>query len=95
VRYRIDPQAGTARLVQTISDPDASASICCGSARRLPSGNWLVSWGGIEFVGGYDGRGRRLFKLETPGGFSYRANPVPAGVLSAKRLRHAMNLMSN
>ena len=94
VRYRIDPQAGTARLVQSISDPDAAASICCGSARRLPSGDWLVGWGGIPFVGAYDAAGQRLFKLDMPGGFSYRAFPVPPHALGAARLRQAMNVMS-
>ncbi len=93
VRYRIDEQAGTARLVQSISDPEASSSICCGSSRRLPSGDWLIGWGGIPFVGAYDADGHRLFKLDLLSGFSYRAFPVPSHALSAKQLRRAMNAM--
>jgi hypothetical protein len=93
VRYQIDPEAGTATLVQSFSEPEVPGSFCCGSARRLPSGDWLVDWGGNGYVAGYDPSGNRLFKLETPGEFSYRANPVPPGALSTRRLRHAMNLM--
>jgi hypothetical protein len=94
VRYRVDPEAGTATLVQSISDPDAASSICCGSARRLPSGDWLMGWGGIPFIGAYNAAGQRLFKLDIPNGFSYRANPVPPGALTATRLRQAMNAMA-
>ncbi len=45
VRYRIDEQAGTATLLESISDPAVPVSKCCGSARRLGNGNWLVDWG--------------------------------------------------
>jgi hypothetical protein len=93
VRYRIDAKAGTARLVQTFRDPATSPSICCGSARRLPSGDWVVGWGGQGFVGGYDHHGRRLFSLRTPGGFAYRANPVPDGVVTTRDLRRGMDAM--
>jgi Arylsulfotransferase (ASST) len=95
VRYRIDPRARTARLVESVSDPDAASSFCCGSARKLPSGGWLIGWGSIPLVGGYDSRGRRIFKLELSGEFSpYRAYPVPTHSLSPARLRRAMNAMS-
>ena len=93
VRYRVDPQAGTARLVQSFSDPEAASSICCGSARRLPSGDWLVGWGGIPFVGAYNASGQRIFKLDLVSGFSYRSFPVPPHALTAGDLRSAMNAM--
>jgi hypothetical protein len=91
VRYRIDAKAGTARVVQAFGDPETSPSVCCGSARRLPSGDWVVGWGGQGFVGGYDRHGRRLFSLKTPGGFGYRANPVPDGVVTTQDLRRGMD----
>jgi hypothetical protein len=94
VRYRIDEKARTARLVESFEDPTATRSICCGSARSLPSGGWLVSWGGIKFTGGYNAKGRSVFRLQYPGAFSYRAFPVPEGALSARQLRRAMNGMS-
>ncbi len=94
IRYRIDPKAGTARLVQAIADPAANRSFCCGSARRLPSHDWLIGWGGLEFVGAYRPNGRTIFRLRFPGGFSYRAFPVPAHALTPRRLHHAMNAIS-
>jgi hypothetical protein len=94
VRYRIDADSGTARLVQTIEDPKVPSSFCCGSARRLDSGDWLVGWGGNGTVGGYDRDGNRLFSLSLGAGFSYRANPVPDGVVSKRRLRRAMDALA-
>ena len=84
----------TAKLIQSISDPEVTNSICCGNARLLPSGNWLINWGGTGVLGIYRPNGKRLFKLTTPGEFSYRANPVPPGALTAEQLRRAMNAMN-
>jgi hypothetical protein len=94
VRYRIDKKKRTAKLIQSISDPEVTNSICCGNARLLPSGNWLINWGGTGVLGIYRPNGKRLFKLTTPGEFSYRANPVPPGALTAEQLRRAMNAMN-
>jgi hypothetical protein len=102
VRYRIDEQARTATLVEEIVDPTIPFSLCCGSARKLSSGDWLVSWGGLAEVAGdfartfgsvdgYDDRGRLLFELITPNRFTYRAIPLPEGLLGAARLRDAMD----
>ena len=102
VRYQIDPQAGTATLVESITDPDAAASQCCGSARKLPSGDWLIGWGRIpqvgpvnRFVGAYNSSGQRIFQLQLPFGFFYRAAPVASGTVNAQRLRKAMNAMAH
>lgn len=102
VRYRIDPDAQTATLVESITDPDAAASQCCGSARKLPSGGWLIGWGRTpvggpinRFVGGYNSSGQRIFQLQLPYGFFYRAFPVPTGGLSAQQLRRGMNAIAH
>jgi len=95
VRYQVDPVAGTATLVESVSDPDYPASPCCGSARKLPSGDWLIGWGRANFVGGYDSGGQRSFKLEFPNGIFYRAFPVPPHAITAQQLRRAMNAMAN
>lgn len=92
-RFRIRPTAGTATFEEAISDPDIPASNCCGSARRLPSGDWLASWGGQPLVAGYEPDGTRTFKLDLGGLFSYRAFPVPAGALTAHDLRAGMDAM--
>jgi hypothetical protein len=97
-RFRVDQQAGTATLVQSITDPDVSASGCCGSARRLSNGDWLIDWGGFTTkggnpIGGYKPNGTRTFLLQFDRTFSYRAEPVPTGAVSAQALRQAMNAM--
>ena len=98
VRYAIDPTAGTATLLQSISDPDIPVSYCCGSARRLPDQDWLIDWGranlqGTGSIGGYEPDGQRTFLLTFDSTFSYRAQPAPAGLLSAQDLRQGMNAM--
>ncbi len=95
MRYRIDQQAGTATLLESVSDPAVPVSRCCGSARRLGNGHWLIDWGQSKVIGGYAPGGQRTFRLvfKPAGMFSYRAEPVPAGVLSPQDLRQAMDAM--
>ena len=77
---------------ESITDPAVFRSGCCGSARRLANGDWLISWGGpTNRIGGYKPNGQRTFSLTMHA--SYRAEPVPAGVLSAEDLRRGMNTM--
>jgi arylsulfotransferase ASST len=90
VRYRVDERLRTARLVESVSDPQVPVSFCCGSARRLDDGSWLASWGGVPIVAGYAPGGARTFKLDFGGVFSYRANPVPRTV-TAPALRSGMD----
>jgi hypothetical protein len=91
VRFRIDEQSGTATLLESISDPNVAASNCCGSARRLGNGDWLIYWGPSNGIGGYKPDGQRTFFLTVKS--SYRAEPVPPGVLSARDLRDGMRAM--
>jgi hypothetical protein len=92
VRYRIDPGTRTATLVESIRDPAVTRSYCCGSARRLPDGDWLIDWAqGSGAIGGYEPDGTRTFLLRFDSTFSYRAQPVPAGALSIGDLRQGMN----
>jgi hypothetical protein len=92
VRLRLDRAAGTATLVESISDPDVPQSNFAGSARRLPGGNWVVSWGGTPRIGEYTPAGKRVFSLVLPKDyFSYRAIPLPRGRLSTAALRRGMD----
>jgi hypothetical protein len=91
VRYRIDEQARTATLLQSITDPAVRGSHCCGSARRLEDGSWLIDWGQDNPIGGYTRGGLRTFRLRFDSNFSYRAEPVPPGAVSAAELRDAMD----
>jgi hypothetical protein len=90
VRYRIDERLRTARLIESVSDPQIPFSFCCGSARRLDDGSWLASWGGWQIVAGYAPGGARTFTLDFGAVFSYRANPVPRSI-SIQSLRAGMD----
>jgi hypothetical protein len=92
VRYRIDTTARTATLLEDIRDPDIDESIFAGGARRLPGGNWVISWGGVESIGEYTPSGRQVFGLELDEDFfTYRAFPVARSRLSRGQLRRAMD----
>jgi hypothetical protein len=91
VRYRIDTSARTATLVESLSDSSITASGCCGSARKLSTGGWLIAWGGLPTVSEYTATGARVSSLAFPPFFSYRAVPVEPGRLSAAALRGGMD----
>ena len=94
VRYRINQTNGTATLVQSITDPAIKESSCCGSARRLNSGDWLISWGGLgNLIGGYKPNGDRTFILHLKANRTYRAEPVPANAVTLPELRQGMDTM--
>lgn len=91
-RYRIDPAAHTATLLEQVSDPTVPTSLCCGSARRLVTGDWVVAWGGDPVVGEYRPDGTAVYRLRFDDSlFSYRAVPVSVAHLSAATLRAAMD----
>jgi Arylsulfotransferase (ASST) len=96
VHYRINQQSGTATYLESISDPDVPESYCCGSARRVPNGDWLIDWGegaqnGAGAIGGYRPDGQRTFLLSFHTTYSYRAQPVPPRALTRQQLRRGMN----
>jgi hypothetical protein len=45
-------------------------------------------------MGGYKPDGQRTFLLEFDSSFGYRAEPVPAGAVSAQDLRDGMRAMA-
>ena len=96
VRYRIDESAGTATLVQQFQDPEVSVAFCCGSARRIPHGEWLVGWGGsiTGTVGAYDRTGAPIFRFITDLTFTYRAYPAAEGEVDPVELRQAMDKLA-
>jgi hypothetical protein len=90
VRFRIDPIAKTATFIESVSEPDVTGALCCGSARKLPTGNWVTEWGSNPMVTELAPDGTRLFRLTfTQGLFSYRADPVLA--LDRPALRSGMD----
>jgi hypothetical protein len=90
-RFAIDAGARTATLVETVSDPAVVSSFCCGSARKLPGGDWLVNWGSRPLVTQLAATGTRVFELQLAGPFSYRAVPVAPGALARSALRAGMD----
>lgn len=93
VRYSIDPIARTATLVEQITDADAASSGLVGSARRLIDGSWVICWGGSPYVAEYGPDGSRVFRMSFQNSFfSYRASPLPYGVLNRAALRDGMNV---
>ena len=94
IRFAIDEVERTATVVEVVSDPERTSSNCCGSARKLDSGGWLMSWGNNPnngMVAEYASDGSRVFKLSFPNATTYRAFPVPAGRVSAATLRQGMD----
>jgi hypothetical protein len=95
VRYRIDTAAKTATLIEQLTDPGAPSSFCCGSARKLAGGNWVSSWASNPLVTEATSAGNRVFTLSFENiALSYRAFPVPLGVLSRTALRNGMSTMN-
>jgi hypothetical protein len=93
LRFRIDPQGMTATLLEQITDPAATDSPCCGSARKLPGGHWVISWGGIHLVTEATAAGKRVFALHFAVHISYRAFPVLPGRLRRSALHAGMDAM--
>lgn len=93
VLYRISLSHRTATMVEQVTDPSVTFSACCGSAMKLPTGDWVASWGFTPIVEELTPSGARQFLIQwtDPGTFSYRAEPVMPGQLTIQQLRTAMN----
>ncbi len=92
VRYRLDTQKRTATLVEQVTDPRAPGSGCCGSARKLPTGNWVTEWGQNPSVTELTPAGKLVFRIQLlDSWFSYRAFPVPYGKITREQLREGMD----
>jgi uncharacterized protein YndB with AHSA1/START domain len=93
LRFGIDRQAGSATLLEQLTDPFGSMSPCCGSARKLPGGNWVISWGGTDLVTEETPAGKSVFALSFPEYISYRAFPVLPHKLKRSALYAGMDAM--
>jgi hypothetical protein len=76
VFYRLDPKQRKAIYRGQLNEAGVKTSHCCGSARQLPDGGWLVSWGDNPLVTKFDPRGRVEFRLRLAAP-TFRAVPVP------------------
>jgi hypothetical protein len=91
--YRLRLGRNEARFVGQLRDPLVRASHCCGSARQLGGGGWLVSWGYNRLVTGFDDEHRIAFRLRLPSP-TYRAVPVPPGAVTVGQLDRALARMA-
>lgn len=94
VFYKLDIAAGKAIYKGQLNDPEVKRSHCCGSARELPGGGWLVSWGDNKLLTGFDREGRIAFRLHLPAP-TFRAVPVPPGATSVRRLARGMRTIES
>jgi Arylsulfotransferase (ASST) len=92
VFYRLDLGAKKAIYKGQLNDPEVKRSHCCGSARELPGGGWLVSWGDNPLVTGFNREGKIAFRLHLPAS-TFRAVPAPPGATSIRRLDRGLSMM--
>lgn len=92
VFYRLDLAHREAHYLGQLNDPQVRRSHCCGSARELPGGGWLVSWGDNPLVSAFDARGHLAFRLHLAAS-TFRAVPAPPGATSIEALTKGMEAM--
>lgn len=92
VFYRLDLDQGTATYLGQLNESGITTSHCCGSARPLHGGGWLVSWGANPLVTAFDADGRTAFRLELAAS-TFRAVPVPAGATTVAALDRGLEKM--
>jgi hypothetical protein len=93
MRFSIEAAAGTATLIQTLTDPEVKSSVCCGSARLMPGGDWVVAWGATPYVEELTPSGEVVMRFTFHSVFTYRAVPIMPGQLSLASLIAGMNAM--
>ena len=92
VRYQLDLSAKTATLVESRADATIPASFCCGSARLLPGGNWVTTWGGTSTFTETTPANIDVLRVTFSSGvLLYRAEPIFGGRLTREELRVGMN----
>jgi Arylsulfotransferase (ASST) len=94
VFYHLDPAAGEAAYLGQLNDPAVRTSHCCGSARELAGGGWLVSWGDNPLVTAFDPNGRIAFRLSLAAS-TFRAVPVPPGATTPAKLDRGLERMEH
>ena len=93
VRYAIDAKRRTATLLESVTDPRAPSSLCCGSARKLGDGNWLIGWGGVTTSSLLTPNGRLISRFTFEEVFSYRTIAQPESAVERADLRAGMDAL--
>lgn len=94
LRIRLFLHQRRAQVIEQVSEPSLR-SFFFGSARKLPGGDWVVSWGGSQVIAELRPNGKTVlrFDLAYPN-LSYRVEPVLPGRLAASALRRGMDAMA-
>lgn len=82
--------AHTAKILKQITDSRTKHSACCGSAIKLPTGDWVMAWGDNDFTTELNSNGVPQLTITYPGLSSYRAELIKATIPA---LRTGMNAM--
>jgi hypothetical protein len=70
----VDPELGTATLLNEVTHPEMLSALAEGNAQRLPNGNTMVSWGQASRISEFSPTGELLLDAALPQGISsYRA----------------------
>ncbi len=88
LEFQIDTATNTATIAEQVTDvAHPGPSPCCGSANKLPGGDWLVDWGDGDYTTELTPAGTPVIRI-TYHRSSYRAVAVP---YSDVTLSHAMD----
>ena len=78
LRFRIDTAARTATEIAQVTDARMGPAFCCGAVDRLPTGDWLASWGTAQYATELTPAGAPVLTVVVPTVFfvSGRARPT-------------------
>jgi hypothetical protein len=93
MRFRIDAAKRRATVLRQVTEPQLVWSPAEGSARMLPGGDFVVSWGATNLLSELRATNDPTWRLTLTHGQSYRITPIMPGRLSASTLRRAMDSM--
>jgi hypothetical protein len=93
MRFRIDAAKRRATVLRQVTEPQLVWSPAEGSARMLPGGDFVVSWGATNLLSELRATNDPTWRLTLTHGQSYRITPILPGTLSAATLRRAMDSM--
>ena len=81
----------SATIVQQVTDSRTpTEAFCCGSALKLPTEDWVISWGFVDYTTELTSEGKPQLAITYPGTYSYRAEVLDASVAA---LQTGMNAM--
>lgn len=88
--FDIDEVKKEATIEQVVTGSSQSISTCCGSARQLQDGSWMVNWGG-KFDALSGGFANGVSSTVLPNGVATRILVRPANVFSYRVIPYYLN----